>query len=203
MLAEVELASFSAGELLCRQGDEPGGFYGVLSGRLKLSTLREDGKEAILTVLDPGNWFGEGAMVSGLPRAHDITAIEPVQLLIITTGAFERLMQRNQFARAIAVLACMHMSLVYQMLEDATLHSIRARIARRLRRLACGDATMATDRRRDIPVSQDTLAMMLGVTRQTLALELKAMVARGAVALRYGHIEILSAEILKTFEEHT
>ncbi len=68
--------------------------------------------------------------------------------------------------------------------------------------LAYGDVTMAAQIRREITVSQDTLAMMLGITRQTLALELKAMAAKGAVNLRYGRIEILSKEMLLAFQEY-
>ena len=36
-----------------------GGFYGLAAGMIKISTLRHDGREAILAVLEPGNWFGE------------------------------------------------------------------------------------------------------------------------------------------------
>jgi hypothetical protein len=43
--------------------------------------------------------------------------------------------------------------------------------------------------------------MMLGISRQTLALELKAMAAQGAVALRYGHVEIVSMDVLMSFDD--
>jgi CRP-like cAMP-binding protein len=82
---------------------------------------------------------------------------------------------------------------LYGLVEDATLRSTRARVARRLLMLARGDVTMAADARADVPVSQEALAMMLGITRQTLSKELKALVAQGAVALRYRRIEIVSA----------
>jgi CRP-like cAMP-binding protein len=111
------------------------------------------------------------------------------------------MMRCNAFARAIASLEAMHTSLVFRMLEDATLHSTRARIARRLMGLSLGDTTTARVSQSKIPISQDTLAKMLGITRQTLSLELKAMVTAGAIALGYGRIDILSAEILKSFED--
>ncbi|MET0348586.1 MAG: helix-turn-helix domain-containing protein [Rhizobacter sp.] len=49
-------------------------------------------------------------------------------------------------------------------------------------------------------MTQDALAMMLGITRQTLALELKAMVTAGAITLGYGRIRIESFERLKALE---
>jgi CRP/FNR family cyclic AMP-dependent transcriptional regulator len=86
---------------------------------------------------------------------------------------------------------------LYGMLEDAALRSTRARVARRLRLLAHGDATQALKARPVVPVSQEALAMMLGISRQTLSVELKAMVAQGAIALRYRCIEIVSAARLE------
>ena len=43
--------------------------------------------------------------------------------------------------------------------------------------------------------------MMLGITRQTLSLELKVMAEKGAIALRYGRIEICSKDILSSFQD--
>jgi CRP/FNR family cyclic AMP-dependent transcriptional regulator len=56
--------------------------------------------------------------------------------------------------------------------------------------------------RDEIAVSQEMLAMMLDITRQTLALELKAMAAKGAISLHYGRIQILSREALLALQEH-
>ena len=79
---------------------------------------------------------------------------------------------------------------LYGMVEDATLRSTRARVARRLLLLARGDATQAADTRAVVPVSQEALAMMLGITRQTLSKELKLLAAHGAITLGYGRIDI-------------
>ena len=74
----------------------------------------------------------------------------------------------------------------------------RARVARGLLLLARGDATLSPQARPVVPVSQEALAMMLGITRQTLSKELKALVQARAVALGYGRIEIASAAVLET-----
>jgi CRP-like cAMP-binding protein len=72
------------------------------------------------------------------------------------------------------------------------LRSTRTRIARRLLSLSRGDATMASDARASVTVSQEALAMMLGITRQTLSKELKVLVRDGVLSLGYGRIEIVS-----------
>jgi CRP/FNR family cyclic AMP-dependent transcriptional regulator len=185
-----------SGEFVFRQGDGPGGLYGLINGILKASTLRKDGREAILAVVEAGNWFGEASAIDGLPRSHDVAAAGPAELLFVKPQIFDELMQRSSFARAIAVLQAMHIRTVYAWLEDATLRSTRAQIARRLQRLARGGVTMEPTERHAITITHDTLAMMLGITRQTLALELKAMATQGAVALGYGRIEIESIEKL-------
>ena len=128
-------------------------------------------------------------------------ALDRATLLVVRAAAFEDLMQSTAFVRAIAELQSLHMNWLYRMVEDATLHSTRARIARRLLLVASGDATLSPLCRLDVSLSQDTLAMMLGITRQTLSLELKAMAEKGAIALRYGRIEILSKDLLASFQD--
>jgi len=192
LLASGELLRLRPGEMLFRQGDAPGGFYGLLGGLLKISSLREDGREAILVVLEAGNWIGEISLMDGEPRTHDATALSAVEVLVVPQAAFAALMQGAPFARAIAGLLAARVRSLYGMVEDAALRSTRARVARRLLLLARGDATMALKARPMVRVSQEALAMMLGISRQTLSVELKVMVQRGAIVLGYRCIEIVS-----------
>jgi CRP/FNR family cyclic AMP-dependent transcriptional regulator len=191
MVAQAELLRLRPGEMLFRQGDPPGGFFALLQGTLKASSVREDGREAILAVLEAGTWFGEISLIDGEPRTHDATAVGPVAVLMLAREDFDILMQQAVFARAIAAMLAARMRLLYGLVEDATLRSTRARIARRLLLLARGDL------RPRVPVSQEGLAMMLGITRQTLSRELGKMVKQGLVQLGYGYIDVLSEEGLK------
>ncbi|OYU07312.1 MAG: Crp/Fnr family transcriptional regulator [Pseudomonas sp. PGPPP1] len=200
MLVNSRIQRLNPGEFLLRQGDAPGCFYGLVQGALKVSTLGEDGKEAILTVFEVGNWFGETSLLDGLPRMHDMSAVTAVEVRRIEPVDFDRLMNDNGFARAIAALQAMHSRLVQKMLEDSMLRSTRMRIARRLEHLAHGDTSLSLNERHVLNITQDSLAMMLGITRQTLALELKAMAAEGAVILKYGQVHIASLPKLKAME---
>lgn len=201
VLSACELQRLRPGEMLFRQGDRVpaghGAFYGLVSGRIKASSLREDGKEAILVVLEAGNWFGEISLIDQQPRTHDATALGEAEVLALPRRAFDTLMKRPAFALAVCRMLAARVRSLYGMVEDATLRSTRARVARRLLLLARGDATQAQDARPVVPVSQESLAMMLGITRQTLSKELKALVAEGAVVLGYGRIEIASAATLE------
>lgn len=200
MLDDTRVQRLNPGEFLLRQGDAPGSFYGLIHGQIKVSTLRDDGKEVILTVFEVGNWFGETSLLDGLPRMHDMCAVTPVEVVYIAPSVFDRLMLNNSFARAIAALQAMHSRLVHKMLEDTLLRSTRVRIARRLEHLAHGDTTLSLNGRSVLKVTQDSLAMMLGITRQTLALELKVMAIEGAVILKYGQVQIASLTKLKAIQ---
>ena len=199
MLVVAELQQVSMGEMLYRKGDPVGGFYGVVQGSIKVSTLGEDGREGILSVVEPGNWFGEASLMDGLPRPHDATAMQPSLVLVISQPAFNRLMQRGVFARAMGRLLCGRLRALYGMVEDSMLRSTRTRIARRLLTLARGDATLSSNARACVTVSQEALAMMLGITRQTLSKELKALARAGVLSLGYGRIDIISLSALESF----
>ncbi len=196
LLAAAEPAHVPRGALLFRQGDlvagPGGGFFGLLSGEIKISTLRSDGKEAILVVLEPGNWFGEVLVQGQVRRIHDATTLSAVEVLAVPQKGFLALMQRLAFAQAMAALQAARVRALYGLLEDATLRTLRARVARRLLFLARGDATQARESRREITLSQEALAMMLGVSRQTLSGELQALAALGVLKLGYGRIAIQS-----------
>jgi CRP/FNR family cyclic AMP-dependent transcriptional regulator len=192
MVEQAEPVRLRPGEMLFRQGDAPSGLYGLVSGTLKMSSLREDGREAILAVLEPGIWFGEISLIDDLPRTHDATAVGPVDVLVLARAAFDALMEQAVFARAVAQLMAGRIRLLYGIVEDATLRSTRARIARRLLLMARGDVTLSPLKRPRVPVSQEGLAMMLGISRQTLSKELRLLADQGAIVLGYGYIEVVS-----------
>jgi len=197
MLAVSVVGQLRPGEMLFRKGDTGGGFFAVLSGALKVSTLGEDGREGILSVLEAGIWFGETSHFDGMPRPHDVTAVEASEVLFIDPLAFSRLMRRTAFASGMAGLMSVRIRALYGLVEDAMLRSTRTRIARRLLALARGDATMAAHARGSVAVSQEALAMMLGMTRQTLSKELRLLVRAGVLTVGYGRIHIVSLGALE------
>jgi len=201
LLGAAELTHWRRGAMLFRQGDPVtvagSGLYGLARGMVKASTLRHDGREAILSVIEPGNWFGELSLIDGSPRTHDATALTALDLLVVPQEAFAELMQDVVFANAMTALLAARVRFLYALMEDATLRDLRARVARRLCTLARGDATQSPQARDRVMLSQEALAMMLGVTRQTLSGELNALAREGMISLGYGKIEIMSFDALE------
>lgn len=191
-----------SGELVYRQGDPgrslSGGFFGVATGLIKLSILHADGNEAILTIMEPGNWFGEGPLLDRMSRAHTAVALDASQLLRVSTENFDALMQRSAFAQAVARLVAGQLRIAYCLMADSGLQSTRERIGRRLALLAHGDVTQSDSARHTISTSQDVLAMMLGISRPTLNKELQVLAKLGAITLRYGRIEINDLQLLRS-----
>ena len=205
LLAVAERVRLPPGAMLFRKGDAAlaagGGFYGLVQGVIKASTLRQDGREAILAVLEPGNWFGEISLLDGSPRTHDATALTAIDVLVVPPEAFAAQMQRLAFAQAIAVLLAARMRGLSGLMEDATLRGLRGRVAHRLLTLARGDATQSLDVRATVRLPQEALAMMLGITRQTLSRELAALARDGVLRLGYRRIEILSVDGLQALAD--
>lgn len=201
LVGAAELIHLRRGAMVFRQGDPVhaagGGFYGLVAGTIKISSLRQDGREAILAVLEPGNWFGEITLIDGLPRTHDATALEALDLLVVPPEAFAQQMRDVVFANAMAAMLAARVRMLYGLTEDATLRSLRARVAHRLLVLARGDATQSVHLRRTLMLPQEALAMMLGVTRQTLSKELNALARDKLISLGYGRIELLSIDALQ------
>lgn len=201
LLSAAEPLHLRPGAMLFRKGDPVGapgsGFFGLAAGALKTSTLRGDGREAILGILEPGNWFGEVSLIDGAPRTHDAIAIGMSTVLVVSPAVFQRQMRDAVFANAIAQLLATRVRALYGMIEDSALRGLRARVASRLILLARGGPTLLPQARNSIALSQEMMAMMLGISRQTLSIELNALVRDGVIALGYRRIDIVSMEALQ------
>lgn len=201
MVARSTLLKLQPGEQLFRQGDMPRAWYGLLRGAVRLSTLHDDGKEHIMTVVETGSWVGESALAVHQPYLNNATAQGPVEALALPAEAFEALMEQNAFARAMVVLVTGRYRLLYEALGDVALRSTRARIAQRLLLLTRGDAAANAEPRQRVPVSQESLAKMLGIARQTLSTELQSLAQQGIIRLGYRSIEVLSSGELRRISE--
>ena len=91
----VARRSASRGTTIMAGGDATDSLYIVLSGRLKVMMSDSDGKEVILTLLGPGEIFGEMGLIDDEPRSASVVSIEPCELLSLTKRDFKRCMAEN------------------------------------------------------------------------------------------------------------
>ena len=71
------------GQTIFQRGDNGSSMMAVLRGRVRISSVSGDGKEVTLNVINPGEIFGEFALLDGEPRSADATAIEDTLLLVV------------------------------------------------------------------------------------------------------------------------
>jgi cAMP-dependent protein kinase regulator len=89
-LAEsAHVVSFDDGDLILREGEEGLGFYLVLSG---VAAIRRAGEE--INRIQHGGWFGEVALIEGIPRTADVVAAGPTVCLGLLRTDFKRLLAR-------------------------------------------------------------------------------------------------------------
>src|SRR5579884_1542327 len=79
---------YTKDQIIIAQGDPGTSLFLIESGRVKICLNSPDGKELVLTVLGPGDFFGELALLDGEPRSADAVALEPSQLLLLRREDF-------------------------------------------------------------------------------------------------------------------
>jgi len=198
ILLASSVRTFAAGDVIHSQGDQSLGLYAVLSGTVKVSSLSAEGKECVFRYLSPGSWFGEIGMLDKSVRTHDAVAIGETTLLVLPPRELTRILDAHPILyKFLSLLLCRVVRTAFTMLNDTTLLSVSARLAKRLASFAeaYGQPTekgiLIT-----IHLPQDELAMLISTTRQTINKRLADWQRLGWIEVRYGKIEILNMDAL-------
>lgn len=176
---------------LFEKGDPGEHLYAVLNGQIAVHTSSESGKTLIMAIYDPGDVLGEVALLDGQPRAASGSTLTPCDLFRLDRSAFiEFLEARPALCLRTMELLCGRVRNVCETIEDAVFRDAPRRLARRLLRLAenygreVGDGRI----RIQLPLSQESLASMLGITREMVNKSLKNLKAAGVVTYVRGHL---------------
>lgn len=186
-----------AGEPLFRQGSADGGLYAVLGGAISVQALDAPDEAAVLLVLEPCHWFGELALIDGLPRSHDAVADTDSLVWCVPQAPLEAWLEAHpRHWREMARLASGKLRIAFQIFDTEVRSPMTERVARRLRL-----ATLGWGWRRDAPrdqlrLSQEQLARMLGTSRSSVNKSLRELERLGAIALHYGAIEVKDGALL-------
>jgi CRP-like cAMP-binding protein len=163
--ASRRIAGYRRGQVIYRQGDAATTVLYVQTGAVKLSVLSSRGKEAVVAVLGPGSFFGEGALTGAPRRLGHATAMEPSAVLVIDGEEMARRLREEPklASRFIAHLLARNVR-VEADLVDHLFNSSEKRLARALLLLARYGTEQA--HHTTLPkVSQELLAAMVGTTR--------------------------------------
>jgi CRP-like cAMP-binding protein len=197
LLSAARERRLTVGQRLFQRGDAPCGLYAVLEGSVRIGAVSEQGKEALLSLVEAPHWFGEICLFDGQPRTHDAYAAGPCVLLNIPQATLLKLLDDNPlYWRHLALLMSQKLRLTFINLEQLSLLPAPARLAHRLLMIAEGYGEL-TPPRRVLQLPQEQLAAMLSLSRQTTNQILKELQGRGILSLGYGEIEILDIERLR------
>jgi len=159
------IAEYGREETIFTQGDVCKHVMDIQTGGVKLSVLSENGREAVVAMLGPGDFFGEGCLAGQPIRIGSATAITPSVILLIDKAKMVRLLHRQHAMsdRFISHMLSRNIR-IEEDLIDQLFNSSEKRLARALLLLArYGKLDKPV---RVVPrVSQATLAEMVGTTR--------------------------------------
>jgi CRP/FNR family transcriptional regulator, cyclic AMP receptor protein len=160
-----KVADFRRGESIYSQGEAADSVMYVQKGGVKFSVVNGSGKEAVVAMFGPSDFFGEGCMAGQTIRMGTATAITPTTLLVIEKDELLRMLHAEQELSDLFVSYMLARNIrVEEDLIDQLFNSSERRLARTLLLLArYGKQDQPV---RILPkVSQETLASMVGTTR--------------------------------------
>jgi CRP-like cAMP-binding protein len=180
-------------------GDEPDGMRVLISGLVRIWINDAEGRELTLTLIEPGEAFGEIALLDGAPRTANASVLEPAQMLLLRKSAFDAVLATDPgLAQHLIVLLCDRLRRNTSDLHGFAFQDIGTRLAAKLHDLAMGHAELDGDAARFTGrFSQTELAQMLGVTREAVNKRLAALCVDGILAIEEGRITVRSLAALR------
>lgn len=173
-------------------GDPPNGLWCVVEGRVRLLDYPVAGAEVLMQSLGPGAWFGELSTLDRGPRPQDAVALGRTVLVHVPDAAYLRLAESlPTLHHDLALLACAHQRAALAFIGQRVSQSLSARVTAALLG-ASQDIGLEP-----LVIRQAELALIVGVSRQTLNRTLKAFERDGAIRTRYARIEIVDPERLE------
>jgi CRP/FNR family transcriptional regulator len=165
----AQLRRYGKGRTLVTQGAEAEATYGIVTGRLRVSLSRADGSEATLTILGPGELFGELGLFQDGSRSARVTALEDVCVLSIGKADLLRTLERSAAGSlALCRLLASRVRQLARHFEEVTAMPVEQRLARKLVFLAeRWGAPTSAGLGIGLKLSQQELAELADTSRQT------------------------------------
>ena len=187
------------GEVLFTYGSSPDALFCVDRGMIRVSVTASNGREAVVSMLEPGQWFGEVSLFIDAPRVYDTRAILDSELLVVPAQAFHEIVgKRPDFLMEFIRLICRRYRWALEWIDETILQPLPVRLARRL--LSAQHAHLLSapdDMHLALRFSQEDLGQMLGVSRQSINRQLKEWESQGLLRLEYGRVTVLDQDALR------
>jgi CRP-like cAMP-binding protein len=152
------------GSIIFRRGDPGIGLYAVRRGKVKIRACRADGREIVFSVIQPGECFGEIALIDGRARTADAVALADCELIRIGRVDFLPFVHTNpEIALTLAAVLCGRLRRSNDQVEDIMFPTLAGRLAATVLRLARSDPSGQNQ----IRVTQKELGDLIGHSRES------------------------------------
>ena len=164
----------------------------VLTGTLKMSSVYSEGKEVVFNLMNPGDCFGEIALLDGEARSTDAVAMSDCELLVLQRRDFMPILEkRADICLILLKVLCQMLRQTTEQVEDVLFRHLESRIAKALLHLAEGTSLHgAPSSSVDLHISQRELAHMAGGSRESVNKHLQIWHRAGLIELSKGSILI-------------
>lgn len=181
----------AAREVLFLKGDPSDGLYAIRRGLIRIGTTDDLGQQMTMNILGGGDVFGEIALLDGRSRTADAVALEDTDMFFLPRRDFLGLLKSEpSIALQLIELLCGRLRDLIERMEETTFLPAEARLARRI-------LVLATDYGAEVHASQEELASLAGVTRETVNRQLQSWKRMGVLSLGRGRLMIHDLEDLR------
>jgi len=186
------VSDYQKGQIVYRQGDPADSVFFIQSGKVKKTVVSEQGKEAVVALLEAGDFFGEGSLAGETLRLATVSALTKCIITRVSKADITRVIHEEPaFAELFIAHLLARNSRVEEDLVDQLFNSSEKRLARTLLLLA----NFGKEGRPEpiiAKVSQETLAEMIGMTRSRVSFFMNKFRKLGLIDYN-GSIEIHSS----------
>jgi CRP/FNR family transcriptional regulator, cyclic AMP receptor protein len=185
----LQQRSYPRNSFILRAGEETEGLYIILSGRVKVLIPDEQGREVILAVMGPSEFFGEMGLLDDQPRSASVETLEPCEMLRFSKSGFMACLKDN-FELAMIILRNLVKRLreADRKIESLALIDVYGRVARLL--LDQAEEIDGMWIVRSAPPKQE-IARMIGASREMVSRVVKDLQTRGYIRAEKSKVFLL------------
>lgn len=203
----LTIRSFDEGALIWVRGRSVQAWNCVMTGYVASAMPVQRGGRMPLHLYGPHAWFGEQALVDGQPSDLDYICLTPVEVIGMSQACMHESMQKEpDFSQALVQLMARRARQHTAMLAVMRTGCTSLRLVMGLAQFAQAQSLQETERAPDcdavdIPIGQDKIAALCGVSRTLFSAGLQHLVKAGWVKVRYGAMELQSAQAWRVFAQ--
>jgi CRP/FNR family transcriptional regulator, cyclic AMP receptor protein len=198
LVRSAHLRTVAGGEAIFLMGDPGDSMMAVLTGTVRISAPSPDGKEIILGLMQPGEFFGELALLDGKERSADAKAMTDCTLAILNRRDVLQFLDRNPagWPSMIEVL-CERLRRTTVQITEVALLELPVRLAKALLRLTA----TAGDMVESIKLSQRELGNIVGATRESVNKCMREWQRNGTIRIEGNSVRILDRAHLQAIAD--